>query len=137
MNTHPFKVKGMHCASCASIIEKTLKKNPNVSEVEVNSLTERAKISYDESKTGEAEFVKALEPLGYRLEMDMPGEHEPSATGSVSDKEKELRAMKNKVLVALPLAIASIAMMIWETGMEFAWLPEMDPVVKTFLHHLL
>lgn len=136
MSTHPFKVKGMHCASCASIIEKTLKKNLAVSAVEVNSLTERAKITYDESKTGETEFAKVLEPLGYHLEMDMPGEHDHGATGSSSDKEKELSTMKNKVLVAIPLSIASIAMMIWETGMEFAWFPEMDPVLKTFLHHL-
>jgi copper chaperone CopZ len=37
-----FRVKGMHCASCASIIEKTLKKVDGVQHVEVNYGTETA-----------------------------------------------------------------------------------------------
>ena len=43
-----FKVKGMHCASCASIIEKTLKKQAGVESASVNYGNESAKISFDE-----------------------------------------------------------------------------------------
>ena len=51
MHTETHRIKGMHCASCASIIEKTLKKIEGVHAVEVNYGTEAAKISYDEAKT--------------------------------------------------------------------------------------
>lgn len=52
MNTNKtYKVKGMHCASCAGIIEKTFKKTEGVQSVEVNYGTETAKVSFDESKT--------------------------------------------------------------------------------------
>jgi len=44
-----FQIKGMHCASCANIIEKTFKKTEGVNSVEVNYGTETAKISFDES----------------------------------------------------------------------------------------
>lgn len=131
MSTESFKVHGMHCASCASIIERSLKKNPAVNSVEVNALTERAKIDFDEGQTSVEEFSKVLAPLGYTIETD-----EVKKEGASSEKEKELQTMKTKVLLALPLAVLSIAMMIWETGIEFAWFPEMNPVVKTFLHHL-
>ncbi|MBS4083222.1 MAG: heavy-metal-associated domain-containing protein, partial [Rhizobiales bacterium] len=41
-----FKVQGMHCASCAVIVEKTLKKLPDVDSVDVNYATETAKIQF-------------------------------------------------------------------------------------------
>ena len=46
MHTEIYQVKGMHCASCASIIEKTLKKIDGVESIEVNPGTEKAKISF-------------------------------------------------------------------------------------------
>ena len=46
--TNIYKVKGMHCASCASIIERTVKKIDGVESIEVNPGTENAKISFDE-----------------------------------------------------------------------------------------
>ncbi|MSR78959.1 MAG: hypothetical protein EXS59_02325, partial [Candidatus Taylorbacteria bacterium] len=45
MNTKTYKIKGMHCASCAGIIEKILKKQNGVSSAQVNFGTETAKIS--------------------------------------------------------------------------------------------
>ncbi len=45
MNTSKtFKIKGMHCASCAGIIEKTFQKTDGVTSAEVNYGTEAAKV---------------------------------------------------------------------------------------------
>ena len=41
-----YKIKGMHCASCASIIERTIKKIDGVKEISVNNGTENAKIIF-------------------------------------------------------------------------------------------
>ncbi|MEK7219290.1 MAG: cation transporter, partial [Patescibacteria group bacterium] len=66
MNTKKtFKIKGMHCASCASIIERTIKKIDGVEDIAVNNGTENAKISFDENKTTLEDFNKKLEPIGY------------------------------------------------------------------------
>src|ERR1035437_4554406 len=68
MNTSKtYRIKGMHCASCASIIERTVKKIDGVEDISVNNGTENAKISFDESKTNPDDFNKKLEPLGYSL----------------------------------------------------------------------
>ena len=60
----------MHCASCASVIERTVKKIDGVESIAVNNGTENAKISFDENKTNPESFNKKLEPLGYSLVMN-------------------------------------------------------------------
>jgi len=66
-NSKTYKVKGMHCASCSSIIERTIKKIDGVEEVSVNPGTESASIAFDESKTSIKSLNNTLEPLGYTL----------------------------------------------------------------------
>ena len=61
MSTQIYKIKGMHCASCASIIERTIKKIDGVKEIFVNNGTENAKISFDENKTNPDFFNKKLD----------------------------------------------------------------------------
>ena len=63
METRTYPVRGMHCASCASIIERTLKKIEGVHSVEVNPGTEAAKISYDSAKTNPEQLSKKIELL--------------------------------------------------------------------------
>src|ERR1035437_6021224 len=62
-----YKVRGMHCASCASIIEKTLKKVDGVHDIQVNYATETAKVTFDEAKTNHHHLSKKVEPLLYSL----------------------------------------------------------------------
>lgn len=62
-----YRIKGMHCASCAGIIEKTFKKTDGVELVEVNYGTETVKVAYDETKTNLQDLSKKIEKLGYSL----------------------------------------------------------------------
>ena len=55
------RVKGMHCASCAYIIEKTFKKTEGVHSAEVNYGTETAKVSYDPTKTSPQNLSEKIE----------------------------------------------------------------------------
>ncbi len=63
-------VKGMHCASCAITIQKTLKKAKGVIECEVNYGNEKAKIEFDPTSTNIQELSKTIEPFGYSLKSD-------------------------------------------------------------------
>ena len=62
-----FKIKGMHCASCAAMIEKSFKKVDGVTFAEANYGTEAIKVVYDENKTSPEALSKTIEPLGYSL----------------------------------------------------------------------
>ena len=147
MHTQTYKIKGMHCASCSSVIEKTFKKVDGVQSAEVNYGTEKAKVSFDPSKTSPHDLSKHIEPLGYSLEvpstaeeMGMSADEHAAHLGlNQSKKEKlaEVADMRTKVLSALPIAFISILFMLWEILPKFGLLPMMNPVVSDFMYHLL
>jgi len=141
-----YKVRGMHCASCAGIIEKTLKKTDGVESVEVNYGNESTKISFDESKTNPKHLSDKIEKLGYSLilptaeEMSMSdSEHAGHIGLNQSKKEKlvEVSDMRTKVFSAIPLAIFSIIVMGWDIFVQYKMVPEMSVTMYEFVHHLL
>ena len=145
-STKTYKVKGMHCASCAGIIEKTFRKTDGVRLAEVNYGTETVKVSFDDSKTNPHDLSGKIEKLGYTLdiptaeEMNMSvDEHAAHLGTNLSKKEKlaEVADMRSKVISAIPLAIISIFVMAWDILAPYGTVPEMNPVVETFFHHLL
>ncbi|VVB79165.1 putative copper-exporting P-type ATPase A [uncultured archaeon] len=60
-----YLVKGMHCNSCAHLIETKLK--DKVNSISVNYSKETAEIDFDETKITEEEIKKELEKEGYSL----------------------------------------------------------------------
>lgn len=147
-----FRIKGMHCASCSSIIEKAFKKTEGVVSAEVNYGTETAKLVFDETKTSPQALSKKIESLGYSLVIPTAEDHSARAaatkggedhsmhTGineSKKEKLEELADLKRKVTSVIPLAIVSLFVMGWDIGAEFQLLPEMPYVWEEFFHHLL
>lgn len=153
MHTQTYRVKGMHCASCSSMIEKAFKKTEGVHLAEVNYGTETAKVSFDEQKTNPHELSKKIEPLGYSLilptvdhstmsaaEMGMTPDEHAAHLGLKQSKEeklKEVAEMRTKVLSAIPLTIFSIIVMGWDMLAQFEVLPATPYVWSEFFHHLL
>lgn len=147
MHTQTYKVKGMHCASCSSVIEKTFKKVAGVESAEVNYGTEKAKVSFDPSKTSPHDLSKHIEPLGYSLEISQSAEemgmseseHAAHIGLNQSKKEKlaEVADMRTKVLSAIPLAIIAAFIMGWDILAQYGSVVEMSVTAKEFFHHLL
>ena len=135
--TSTYAIKGMHCASCAGIIEKTFKKTEGVRSAEVNYGTEKAKLTYDADKVSPEQLSKKIEPLGYTL---MMGEDHSAHTGmgqSKHAKMMEVAAMKTNVISIMPLAVISVFVMGWDILAQFGRIAEMPYVWKEFFHHLL
>ncbi len=63
------KIKGMSCASCVGRIEKGLLKESDISDVEINLATEKAKIKYDEKKIDPEKIIKLIKSIGYESEL--------------------------------------------------------------------
>ena len=153
MKKETYKIKGMHCASCASIIERTVKKIDGVESIAVNNGTENAKISFDQNKTNPESFNQKLEPLGYSLivpqmhnmnmyakEMGMSEDEHAEHLGlnqSTQEKLAEIKEMKIKVMSAIPLAVFSIFVMGWDILAEYNLASSMSFTIKEFFHHLL
>lgn len=149
MNTkQTYGIKGMHCASCASIIEKTFKKVEGVAEVSANYGSESVTVSFDETKTDGNRLSKTLEPLGYTLvipeetaeSMGMSSDEHASHLGmNLSKQEKlaELAAMRRQIFSIIPLALLSIVLMGWDILARFAIVSPPSYVLDEFFHHLL
>jgi len=136
----------MHCASCASVIEKTFKKKEGVQSAEVNYGTETAKVAYDAGKISPQQLSLAIEPLGYSLivptaqDMGMLAEDHAAHIGldrSKKEKLAELADMRNKVMISIPLAVFSGMVMAWELSARFHILPAVPEVWSEFFHHVL
>ena len=158
ISSQTYRIKGMHCASCASIIERTVKKIEGVESIAVNNGTENAKISFDKSKTNPEDFNKKLEPLGYSLvvseshdmknmsvnmtasEMGMSENEHAAHLGinqSKQEKLAEIKDMKIKLASAIPLAIISVFVMGWDILAQYNVVPGMSFPIEEFFHHLL
>lgn len=134
MKTQSFKINGMHCASCAGIIEKTFKKTQGVEAVQVNYGTETAKVTFDEAVTNQHHLSQQIEPLGYSLPMDDMPMMEHHAKDM---KLSELQSLKNIILSIIPLAIFSAFVMGWDMLAAFNQLPAPSYTLKELFHHLL
>ncbi len=97
-----FPIKGMHCASCVRVLEKSLGNIEGVSSVVVNLVTEQASVQYDQQKVSDDDLVSAVANVGYKagLEQELKTEDQQKI-----EKEEELKALRNKVAVSLFLGV--------------------------------
>lgn len=124
MTKTSFPIIGMHCASCARLIERQLKKTPGVSEAAVNYGSEQASVEFDASVATPNALAGAVAAAGYKAIIgDTP---QKTASGSVMTpddikeeaKSRELAELKTKVIVS---GILSVFIMLgsfpeWFTG---------------------
>lgn len=115
MTTQIFKIKGMHCVSCASIIEKKVSKISGVSSVSVNYANEKAHIDFDQDVTTAQSINEDMETLGYSLVLS---ETKNTNTHDHMNMDVEggtdLMVLKNKINFVLPLTIIFFLLMMWE-----------------------
>ena len=118
-----FPIKGMHCASCVRVLEKSLGNVTGVSDCTVNLATETATVTYDSKKVTDSDLVSAVANVGYKtgLEKELKTEDEQRY-----EKQKELNSLRNKVIISLFLG----ALILWGS---FPGLMEFAPSFLTIL----
>jgi len=88
-----YPIKGIHCASCVSIIEKTLKRTLGVKEAVVNLATEKATVTYDSDKCREEQIAASVANVGYSVITDNKALSEEQEK---VEKTNELKRLRNK-----------------------------------------
>ncbi len=111
-----FKIKGMHCASCVAVIEKSLMKNNGVKEVSVNLADENAYVSYDPKIIDEKNLIKSIEQRGYKVVLD-------------KEKKDEVKELKLKLLIS---AILTIPVFILSMILKPDFIPFQGYIIFTF-----
>lgn len=112
----------MHCASCSTILTRTLQKVKGVNSAVVNYSTEKATVIFDPAQTQESALVDAVKKKGYGAEI-LTGE-------SFAREEKlrlgEIRNLKFKVilssLLSLPTLVISMFFMALPYREHILWI---------------
>ena len=65
MKKTTIQITGMHCASCAGIINKALDKTKGVKDANVNFSTSKASVGFDEVQVSEKKLMEVIEGKGF------------------------------------------------------------------------
>lgn len=139
MTNKTLKIKGMHCASCATIITNKVSKLKGVDTVNVNFATEKVNVSFDDNVVTVPQMNNEIEKLGYTF-IDENNSHamedHSMHTGineSKEEKMKELLTMKTKTQFVLPIALLVFILMMWDIGAKlFTSIPNLPLPMSVF-----
>jgi len=106
---------GMHCSSCAGIIEKSLKKVPGVVSANVNFAAEKALVVFDEGLTNAKILIKAVANAGYKAEEVDAKDREYET----KKRQQEIDSYGQKFWIALALSAPMFYFMLFDF---FKWL---------------
>ena len=109
-------LSGMHCSSCATLIERALRKVPGVKEVNVNFASEKASVFVSDDDVATQALVLAVKGVGYGAQ-----EVDPKDTEFERKKqEREVSAYLNRFLFSFTLSLPMLYFMV----LDFSpWLP--------------
>jgi Cu+-exporting ATPase len=108
MDTVKISISGMHCASCAGLIERTLQKVSGVSSAHVNFVAETATVSFDGTLVSADALIGAVRDTGYGAEV-VTGEN---AEYERKKREKELTLTFRNFLWSLALSLPLLYFMV-------------------------
>lgn len=97
MKTEQYIISGMSCAACSASVNRVITRLDGVTECDVNLITGKMTVIYDETKTGQADFVRVVEKAGFGIEPDVQKQ----------EKKPEKKEKENSVLPILITAVFS------------------------------
>jgi len=101
---------GMHCSSCANLIERSLKKVPGVKQASVNFAAEKALVTFDESRVRVTSLKQAVAQVGYKAEEVDPKDTEYERR----KRDKEISNYFNKFIFGFTMSIPMLYFMLFD-----------------------
>lgn len=100
-----FPIVGMHCASCAKLIERSVSRVSGVVSCSVNYGSESAVVEIDESVKNK-DLEKAVHDAGYKAILNKVGDADKTAEQlKEEEKLKEYKSLKLKVVISSILTV--------------------------------
>lgn len=76
MKQEEYIISGMSCAACSASVQRVVSRLEGVESCDVNLITGKMTVGYDEQKTGQADFTRVVEKAGFGIRPDTPEEAE-------------------------------------------------------------
>ena len=116
IDTTSLSIDGITCAACAWLIEHKLKPVNGVTNVLVNSTTQRAMVSWDNHIIKLSEILQLISQIGYQ-----------AAPYQVDEQEKQSKADSRKFLLRLGLAgFATMQVMMFALALYTGYFTDLD-----------
>ena len=151
MKTQKFNVTGMTCAACQANVTRRVQKLEGVKDVDVNLLSGRMTVEYDESELTAPAICAAVQEIGYGAsdaEAPSPGAQAQAASGfreewqsrqqrAEDDQASMKRRLISSIILLIPLMYVAMGGMMglpmpgFLTGMENALISALTQLVIT------
>ena len=95
-----YRIEGMHCASCAILINKILEKQKGVKSVNASFGAEKLVVQFDSEQISEEKIKELVKNLGYIL----ISEEERTEEEVKLEREKRIKELRNKTIISFLLA---------------------------------
>lgn len=107
-----YNITGMHCASCALIIENNLKKLPGVKSANVNFATQKSSVQFDCDECDDKKVIEAVKKSGYKAQPIEETEETINQTQKIREAEinKERNLFILSLILTLPVIILSMVL---------------------------
>ncbi len=96
------KIKGMHCASCSTLIDKLIGKQEGVVSIKTNYGAEKAALEFDENKIPLGKIDELINKLGYDL--IRPDEQGSTASEEEEKEKRQIAEARRRVIASFALA---------------------------------
>jgi Cu+-exporting ATPase len=100
-----FKISQMHCASCASLIEQTLRKEAGVNSANVNFAAEKLYLDFDPEKITPDKVKRIVKHLGYSATEETA---EDLIYGREKNNNEEIKRLKKRFFFSLLFSLPVI-----------------------------
>ncbi|CAM2860732.1 heavy metal translocating P-type ATPase [Helicobacter burdigaliensis] len=96
MEVVKLNISGMHCSACSATITHSLERVSGIGAIKINSISGRAKISYDSTKLTPQEIMNLITSYGFPASLDNAKELEIAY----------IQGLKKRLFVAVPLFLS-------------------------------
>jgi Cu+-exporting ATPase len=102
-------ITGMHCSSCALLIQKSVQKISGVSEVNVNYATQKARVVHNPSAANVQDLIETVQNVGYQA--SLPAKNQENQK---EKRQKEIKYWQTKFLMGLVLSLPMVLFMAYD-----------------------
>lgn len=85
LKNETYIISGMSCAACSSSVQRVVSRLDGVSECDVNLITQKMTVTYDEQKVGPDNFITAVQKAGFGISPESKNAEKPKATEKAKD----------------------------------------------------
>lgn len=132
-----YDVTGMSCAACSARVKRTMDRLEGVSYCEVNLLTEKMTLRYDENTLNFAAIQSAIEKAGYGVREPEREDRRSAAEAEEKERKTSFRRLVVAAVCAFPVFLLNISHMLPMITLPLPALLQTYPILNALIQLVL